>query len=190
MEKRLQLDKGQLNQLYITEGLSVPEINQKLHSTHQCIYYWLKKYGIPTRTSSEAALKQAARRRELGIHHPNWRGGRSRELGYVIVKLFPNDFFFPMSKKSSGYVREHRLVMAKHIGRCLHYWEIVHHKNGIKDDNRIENLELVCRNDHLQSHNKGYRDGFDNGYYDGKGERIKVLESRIKELELNNELVS
>ncbi len=88
--------------------------------------------------------------------------------GYVALRVYPNDFFSPMASQI-GYVKEHRLVMAKHIGRCLHSWELVHHKNGIKDDNRIENLQLITDHRHNQ--------------ITVLENRIRFLERRVAELE-------
>jgi hypothetical protein len=87
--------------------------------------------------------------------HPEWRPGRPQKLGriflqrgYRLIKLEQDDFFYPMTN-NRGFVRENRLVIAQHLGRNLHQWEVVHHKNGIKTDNRIENLELNT----IDSHN-------------------------------------
>ena len=99
-------------------------------------------------------------------------GGRLIRGGYILVKIKPDDFFYPMTN-TDGYVREHRLVMAKHLGRCLFPWELVHHQGirymGIenKQDNLIDNLEMTTRGQHSRDHSKGYKDGYQKGYKDG-----------------------
>ena len=94
--------------------------------------------------------------------------------GYVLVGLKSDDFFYPMVN-SAGLVREHRLVMAEHLGINLHLWEIVHHKNGVRDDNRIENLQLVSDDKHNQ--------------ITILENRIAFLEKRVTLLEAENELL-
>lgn len=67
--------------------------------------------------------------------------------GYTLVYA-PS---YPAAK-TNGYVYEHRLVMANHIGRVLRKNEVVHHINGIKTDNGIKNLILTTNGEHVQSH--------------------------------------
>ena len=79
---------------------------------------------------------------QRGDKNPSWKGGKVKGgNGYIYVLLAENDPLFCMANKTK-YVMEHRLNMARHLGRPLEKWEQVHHLNGIRTDNKIENLEL------------------------------------------------
>ena len=126
---------------------------------------------------------------QYGNKSIRWRGGRIlNKRGYVRVWISRDDFFFPMADKA-GYIPEHRLVMAKKLGRCLQPWEIVHHKgirySGVanKSDNLEDNLELVASlGEHSIEHSKGYKAGYQKGLTDGMNKQIQKLKLEIKML--------
>jgi hypothetical protein len=95
--------------------------------------------------------RHVGRMRFGGKDHPGWGGGKVMRNGYVTVYSPDHP---AVQDKRSKYVFEHRLVMEAKIGRYLARDEQVHHINGVKDDNREENLELWTG-----SHPNGVRAG-------------------------------
>jgi hypothetical protein len=83
-----------------------------------------------------------------GKNHPMWTGGKVKNTqGYVLIYSPEHPF-----RSKAGYVREHRLIMEKFLGRFLLKSEVVHHLNEIKDDNQLENLELTTKKKHDENH--------------------------------------
>lgn len=83
-------------------------------------------------------------RRAAGERHGSWKGGRyTNNLGYVLVRVPPEDPLHPAGNRTTtSYMPEHRYVMAQKLGRPLRRTETVHHINGDRADNRVENLHL------------------------------------------------
>jgi len=89
---------------------------------------------------SETHRKNISLGKSLNKSH-RWKDGRKLENGYMLIFCPTHPY-----KTIGDYVPEHRVVMEKHLGRVLHPAEVVHHINGIKHDNRIENLMLFENN--------------------------------------------
>jgi lambda repressor-like predicted transcriptional regulator len=86
-------------------------------------------------------LQQAGVAIRVYVKPPQGKGRVMNGSGYVMVGVPPDDPMFSMTN-ASGYVLEHRLIMARHLGRPLTAQETVHHINGDHGYNRLENLQL------------------------------------------------
>lgn len=81
------------------------------------------------------------------MHYYRWYRGKPIETATSKRKGFPTAYVYGsggyrMVRFQNRTIPEHRLIMGYHLGRPLEAHETVHHINGIKDDNRIENLQL------------------------------------------------
>lgn len=166
--------KEELISLYQKE-YTIRDISKLLCMSTGKVYKYFKLYGIPTRKqglSTARALKSFKHKRSI----KNWsrKGIKCSEDTKEKISIKNNKgigcknisstgyirIHFPDHPKSDkfGYVFEHDLIMECAIGRWLQPDEVVHHKNGIKTDNRLKNLELLSRSDHMRLHRKERND--------------------------------
>jgi len=125
-------EKKWLQVKYYEEKLSVTEIAIECQVGLTTVSRWLEKFEIRKIKPYKGDHK--------GPKNSYWGGGRYRDNASGYIYNYNPEH---LSRNKKGYVLEHRLVMEKFIGRYLRGNEIVHHRNKIKDDNRIENLEII-----------------------------------------------
>ncbi len=99
----------------------------------------LKASGKRIFCTLRCQLKTVASER-TGKRNPAWQGGKIRMNGYVYLRV------------DGQYRAEHRIIMETILGRRLDRREVVHHKNGVRDDNRRANLEVLGLAKHSRDH--------------------------------------
>jgi hypothetical protein len=97
---------------------------------------------------SNKCLHRNFKLKQMGKNNTCWRGGKTMtNAGYIKIHQPGHPFAI------DNYVFEHRLVMEKHLSRYLNPKEVVHHINGVKNDNRIVNLMLFANSvEHTKFH--------------------------------------
>jgi len=120
-----------------------------------------------------SARRNTNRTEAIGKKHPRWNDGQTISRGYVYI-LNPEH----PAKTSKGYVKRCRLVLEEKLGRYLLPNCLPHHLNGIKDDDRPENLIEVTKSNHARIHNapEAYR----LGKIQGIREVVEWIEQRAR----------
>lgn len=108
---------------------------------------------------------------KMGPDHPSWKGGKYiNNEGYVMINTKIGATREEDEVGWARYKKEHLIIMENHLDRELRKGEVVHHINGIKTDNRIENLFLISSDrEHRQLHIELMKIGYlliQNGFLD------------------------
>lgn len=136
--------KKELEYLYLEKLMSTNEIAKKYDISATVIRRRFIEYKIPLRDHKESNVVSNS-----GSKNPKWNGGRmTHSEGYILIRM-------PEHPNAIGdYVYEHRYIMECHLGRLLNKDEHIHHINEVKNDNRIENLQVVSPTEHAKIHIK------------------------------------
>lgn len=106
----------------------------------------IRRFGLKAKTCSTKCNGLSNRGIDRGNRRPYVK---TKANGYIMIYA-PNHPRVKRNKKK--YLGEHILIMEQYLGRYLEPCEVVHHVNGVKDDNRIENLKVMTVTEHKSLH--------------------------------------
>lgn len=157
----MSVNKCMLADMYLNQMMSISEISQKTGVARSMVRYYLLKMGVKLRSIKEAlglikpklsAIQKGRKRVVTEQWRRNVSEGRKR---YSLTHSKGYDIHAGYKRISVGEHSgrlQHVVIMEQHIGRRLKPGEVVHHINGIKTDNRIENLALMSNKEHSRLH--------------------------------------
>jgi len=152
LNRRCCMTQEELTDLYWNQGLGQREIAEILGFSQISVSRRMKELGIPSRETT-------------GRNNGAYKGGRTVSPdGYIYIRLPEHP-----RAKSNGYVAEHILVWEQTHHRTLPAGWVVHHLNGVKSDNRPENLVARPRGQHIS--------------------QVAPYRKRIRQLEVENEVL-
>ena len=126
------------------------DVGEAIGKTKSSVQHMAHRLGIHKDKEGFRSIRSAACRGERCGHFKGYR--RKSTRGYIL-RYAPDH---PSASKN-GLVMEHRMIMEQHLGFVLPKTFDVHHINGIKTDNRIENLVVLTHGAHTILHNTGGR---------------------------------
>lgn len=161
-DSKTKVNGDQLYNLYWGQSFSIPQIARELKIGIDVVQRAMRDFKIPVRNRSEASRLRQVK----GDKSPSWKGGKTKSTqGYNLIRQLEH----PRAGKS-GYVAEHILIWEEVHNKVLPEGWVIHHLNGIKDDNRPENLVAFSSTKHAH-------------VLAAKGKRIRELEAKVKLLE-------
>jgi hypothetical protein len=144
--KKTTVTKEELTNYYVEQQMSMVMISKILDCSNGHVNWLFNKFNIRKRNKSEAlklAINLGRAERPSIEDHPNYKNGRILMSGGYIGILMKDH----PEANLRHYVFEHRLVWERIHGPIPEGW-VIHHLNGIKTDNRPENLSAMPRKSH------------------------------------------
>lgn len=132
-----------------TDFISEKRFHQHQFCNKDCYFAFrkLSEYETLICPACKKEFKKEKRKHAVYCSETCVYNGRQRKVGHTFLKEG-----YVMLCLEHGWVAQHRHVMEQFIGRPLHSTELVHHINGNRQDNRIENLQLVTKSEHGKIH--------------------------------------